>query len=31
MIKDFPGAKLEKGVLKLTVPAYSVIVLNVKK
>lgn len=29
-IKDFAGAKLEKGVLKLTIPAYSVIVLNVK-
>lgn len=30
-VKDFSGAKLEKGVLKLTIPAYSVIVLNVKK
>lgn len=30
-IKDFSGAKLEKGVLKLTIPAYSVIVLNAKK
>lgn len=30
-VKDFSGAKLEKGVLKLTIPAYSVVVLNVKK
>lgn len=30
-VKDFSGAKLEKGVLKLIIPAYSVIVLNVKK
>jgi alpha-L-arabinofuranosidase len=31
LIKDFTGAKLEKGVLKLTLPAYSVVVLNLKK
>ncbi|MDZ7934287.1 MAG: alpha-L-arabinofuranosidase C-terminal domain-containing protein [Emticicia sp.] len=30
-IKDFSGAKLEKGVLKLTIPAYSVIVLKITK
>jgi alpha-L-arabinofuranosidase len=30
-IKDFSEAKLEKGVLKLIIPAYSVIVLNVRK
>jgi len=30
-VKEFAGAKLEKGVLKLTLPAYSVVVLNVKK
>lgn len=30
-VKDFSGAKLEKGVVKLTIPAYSVVVLNVKK
>ncbi|MES2794313.1 MAG: alpha-L-arabinofuranosidase C-terminal domain-containing protein [Bacteroidota bacterium] len=30
-IKDFSGAKLEKGILKLTIPAYSVLVLNLKK
>lgn len=30
-IKDFSGAKLEKGVLKLTLPAYSVVVLKVIK
>ena len=30
-IQDFKGAKLEKGVLKLTLPAYSVVVLNLKK
>jgi alpha-N-arabinofuranosidase len=29
--KDFSGAKLDKGVLKLTIPAYSVLVLNLKK
>jgi alpha-L-arabinofuranosidase len=29
-VKDFTGAKLEKGVLKLTLPAYSVVVLNLK-
>lgn len=28
---DFTGAKLEKGVLTLTIPAYSVVVLNLKK
>lgn len=30
-IQDFKGAKLEKGVLKLSLPAYSVVVLNLKK
>jgi alpha-N-arabinofuranosidase len=30
-VKDFAGAKLEKGVLRLSVPAYSVIVLKVTK
>lgn len=30
-IKEFSGAKLEKGVLKMTLPAYSVVVLNVRK
>jgi alpha-L-arabinofuranosidase len=30
-VKDFSGAKLEKGVLKLTIPAFSVVVLKVKK
>jgi alpha-N-arabinofuranosidase len=30
-VKSFSDAKLEKGVLKFTIPAYSVIVLNVKK
>ncbi len=30
-IKDFLGAKLEKGVLKLMIPAYSVVVLKVSK
>lgn len=30
-IKDFSGAKLEKGVLKLSIPAYAVVVLNLKK
>ena len=29
-IKDFSGAKLANGVLKLTIPAHSVIVLNLK-
>ncbi|MCY1559128.1 Intracellular exo-alpha-L-arabinofuranosidase 2 [compost metagenome] len=29
-VKDFSGAKLTNGVLKLTVPAHSVIVLNLK-
>ena len=29
-VKDFSGAKLTNGVLKLTIPAHSVIVLNVK-
>jgi len=30
-VKNFTGAKIEKGVLKLTIPAYAVVVLNVKK
>jgi alpha-N-arabinofuranosidase len=30
-VKDFSGAKLDKGVLKLTIPAYAVVVLNLKK
>jgi len=30
-VKDFSGAKLEKGVLKLIIPAYSVIVLKATK
>ncbi|MFC3812286.1 alpha-N-arabinofuranosidase [Lacihabitans lacunae] len=30
-IKDFAGTKMEKGILKLKLPAYSVVVLNVKK
>ena len=30
-IKEFSGSKLDKGVLKLTLPAYPVVVLNVKK
>ncbi len=30
-IKDFSSAKLDKGMLKLTIPAYSVVVLNLKK
>jgi alpha-L-arabinofuranosidase len=30
-VKDFSGAKLEKGVLKLSIPAYSVLVLTLKK
>ena len=30
-IQDFKGAKLEKGILKLTLPAFSVVVLNLKK
>jgi alpha-L-arabinofuranosidase len=30
-VKNFTGATMDKGVLKLTIPAYSVIVLNVKK
>ena len=30
-IKGFSGVKIEKGVLKLMIPAYSVIVLNVTK
>ncbi|AFK05654.1 alpha-L-arabinofuranosidase domain protein (plasmid) [Emticicia oligotrophica DSM 17448] len=30
-IKDFSGVKFEKGVLKLTIPAFSVIVLNLSK
>jgi alpha-L-arabinofuranosidase len=30
-IQDFKGAKLEKGVLKIMLPAYSVVVLNLKK
>jgi alpha-N-arabinofuranosidase len=30
-VKDFLGAKLDKGVLKLTIPAYAVVVLNLKK
>ncbi len=30
-IKEFSGAKLDKDILKLTLPAYSVVVLNVKK
>lgn len=30
-VKDFTGAKLEKGTLKFTIPAYSVVVLNLKK
>ncbi len=30
-IKEFNGAKLEKGVLKLSIPAYTVVVLNLKK
>ncbi|MFS0490681.1 alpha-N-arabinofuranosidase [Leadbetterella byssophila] len=29
-VKEFTGAKLNNGVLKLTIPAHSVIVLNVK-
>ena len=29
--KSFNGAKLEKGTLKLMIPAYSVVVLNLKK
>jgi alpha-N-arabinofuranosidase len=31
VIKDFSGAKLDKGILKLTIPAFSVVVLNAKK
>ena len=31
VVQDFKGAKLEKGILKLTLPAYSVVVLNLKK
>ena len=30
-VLDFKGAKLEKGILKLTLPAYSIVVLNLKK
>lgn len=30
-IKDFSSAKLDEGMLKLTIPAYSVVVLNLKK
>ena len=30
-VKEFAGAKLDKGVLKLTIPAYSVITLTLKK
>jgi len=30
-VQDFKGANLEKGILKLTLPAYSVVVLNLKK
>ena len=29
--QNFKGAKIEKGVLKLTLPAFSVVVLNLKK
>lgn len=30
-VKEFKGAKLEKGQLKLSIPAFSVVVLNLKK
>lgn len=30
-IKEFSGAKYEKGVLKFTIPAYSVVMLSLKK
>ena len=29
-VQDFEGAKLTNGVLKLTIPAHSVVVLNLK-
>jgi alpha-L-arabinofuranosidase len=31
VIKDFTGAKLEKGVLKMTIPAYSVVSIKLNK